>query len=177
MQHLSGHERVLGLLAVEGTGAGLVSPGLTASGGGPPPGPRAAPLLEDVFIVTSLMDTDLCAGARRARARGAARARHARGAARPALPLTPRRAAPSRSHKTIYSRQKLTIGHAAYWTCQLLTALKYIHAAGVLHRDLKPSNLLINADCTLRLCDFGLARSVDGASGALTEYVVTRWLV
>ena len=172
MQHLSGHERVLGLLAVEGTGAGLVSPGLTTSGGGPPPGPRAAPLLEDVFIVASLMDTDLCAGPRpRARAQRRAAPR----APRPSPPVRAAPPPPPRSHKTLYSRQKLTIGHAAYWVYQLLTALKYIHAAGVLHRDLKPSNLLINADCTLRLCDFGLARSVDGASGALTEYVVTRW--
>jgi serine/threonine protein kinase len=28
----------------------------------------------------------------------------------------------------------------------------------VLHRDLKPKNLLANADCGLKLCDFGLAR-------------------
>lgn len=31
----------------------------------------------------------------------------------------------------------------------------------MLHRDLNPSNLLVNADCTLKICDFGLARSFD----------------
>jgi serine/threonine protein kinase len=40
----------------------------------------------------------------------------------------------------------------------MLCALKYMHTANVLHRDLKPSNILLNADCSLKLCDFGLAR-------------------
>ena len=39
---------------------------------------------------------------------------------------------------------------------QLLRGLKYVHSAGVVHRDLKPSNLLLNANCDLRICDFGL---------------------
>lgn len=57
---------------------------------------------------------------------------------------------------------------------QLLRALKYIHSANVLHRDLKPSNVLINVDCVIKLCDFGLART-DSQVGLMTEYVTTRW--
>jgi len=44
----------------------------------------------------------------------------------------------------------------------MLLGLKYIHSAGVLHRDLKPANVLINEDCSVKICDFGLARSVEG---------------
>jgi serine/threonine protein kinase len=37
--------------------------------------------------------------------------------------------------------------------------MRYMHAANILHRDLKPANILINEDCTIKICDFGLARS------------------
>ncbi|GAA5908311.1 hypothetical protein JCM6882_006798 [Rhodosporidiobolus microsporus] len=62
---------------------------------------------------------------------------------------------------------------------QTLRGLKALHSAAVLHRDLKPSNLLLNANCDLKICDFGLARSAMSseteAVGFMTEYVATRW--
>jgi serine/threonine protein kinase len=66
-------------------------------------------------------------------------------------------------HRVIYSRQPLTIDHIQYFMYQLLRGLKYIHSANVIHRDLKPSNLLINANCDLRICDFGLSRGLETA--------------
>lgn len=56
--------------------------------------------------------------------------------------------------------------------------LKYIHSASVVHRDLKPGNLLVNADCELKICDFGLSRGFDSTpeyTTIMTEYVATRW--
>ena len=60
-----------------------------------------------------------------------------------------------------------------YFLYQLLRGLKYLHSANVLHRDLKPGNLLLNANCDLKICDFGLARTSE--TDFMTEYVVTRW--
>jgi serine/threonine protein kinase len=57
--------------------------------------------------------------------------------------------------------------------------MKYVHSASVIHRDLKPGNLLVNADCELKICDFGLSRGFeskpDENATHLTEYVATRW--
>jgi serine/threonine protein kinase len=77
--------------------------------------------------------------------------------------------------RIIRSRQVLTDQHFQYFLYQILRALKYVHSANVLHRDLKPSNILVNANCDLAICDFGLARGfhVEGQD-TLTEYVVTR---
>ncbi|KAJ8620889.1 hypothetical protein MRB53_029418 [Persea americana] len=77
-------------------------------------------------------------------------------------------------HQIICSNQPLTDDHCQYFLYQLLRGLKYIHSANVLHRDLKPSNLLLNANCDLKICDFGLARTTS-ETDFMTEYVVTRW--
>ncbi|KAJ0411684.1 hypothetical protein ATCC90586_002068 [Pythium insidiosum] len=64
---------------------------------------------------------------------------------------------------------------------QLCCAIHHCHTNGVIHRDIKPENLLVNVsngDHSLRLCDFGFARSLGSAGGMaheLTEYVATRW--
>ncbi|EER11240.1 mitogen-activated protein kinase, putative, partial [Perkinsus marinus ATCC 50983] len=70
--------------------------------------------------------------------------------------------------------------HKQYIIYQLLRALKYMHTGQMLHRDIKPSNILLNSDCQVKVCDFGLARSVvqmqDASSNpVLTDYVATRW--
>ncbi|XP_018649754.1 putative extracellular signal-regulated kinase 1/2 [Schistosoma mansoni] len=84
--------------------------------------------------------------------------------------------------------------HKKFIFYQLLRAVKYIHSGNVIHRDLKPSNILLNSDCLVKLCDFGLTRSltntlenrttsmesfIDGdddyENPVLTEYVATRW--
>ena len=78
----------------------------------------------------------------------------------------------------IIKTQKLSDNHCQYFIYQTLRALKALHSANVLHRDLKPSNLLLNSNCDLKICDFGLARSVastDDNFGFMTEYVATRW--
>nr|ACG37232.1 MPK6 - putative MAPK [Zea mays] len=77
-------------------------------------------------------------------------------------------------HQIIRSNQALSEEHCQYFLYQILRGLKYIHSANVLHRDLKPSNLLLNANCDLKICDFGLARTTS-ETDFMTEYVFTRW--
>lgn len=42
----------------------------------------------------------------------------------------------------------------------ILSATKYMHSANVVHRDLKPANILINDECNIKICDFGMASTV-----------------
>uniref|UniRef100_A0ACD5TGB5 Uncharacterized protein n=1 Tax=Avena sativa TaxID=4498 RepID=A0ACD5TGB5_AVESA len=77
--------------------------------------------------------------------------------------------------KLIDSSEQLSNEHCQYFLFQLLRGLKYLHSVGILHRDLKPGNLLVNANCDLKICDFGLARTNDTEGQSMTEYVVTRW--
>ncbi|KAG7661596.1 tmk1 [[Candida] subhashii] len=90
---------------------------------------------------------------------------------------------PSDLHNII-ATQTLSDQHVQYFVYQILKGLKMIHSAGVIHRDLKPSNLLVNEQCDLKICDFGLARLNSALYNTptspplisqLTEYVATRW--
>ncbi|NWI67280.1 MK15 kinase, partial [Todus mexicanus] len=83
-------------------------------------------------------------------------------------------------HAVIKKGNLLKDIHKRYILYQLLKATKFIHSGNVIHRDQKPSNILLDADCLVKLCDFGLARSLsqmneDQSNPALTEYVATRW--
>lgn len=55
----------------------------------------------------------------------------------------------------------LTELHVVALLYNLLVGVKYIHSAGIYHRDIKPANCLVNQDCTIKICDFGLARTID----------------
>jgi len=70
--------------------------------------------------------------------------------------------------------------HKQYIVYQLLKALRFMHSGYLVHRDIKPSNILLNSDCVVKICDFGLARSLyqqstGQANPVLTDYVATRW--
>lgn len=63
----------------------------------------------------------------------------------------------------------------SYLIYQLLCGIKHLHSANIIHRDLKPSNIVVDRRCTLKILDFGLARSQDNTNNNMTQYVVTRY--
>lgn len=79
---------------------------------------------------------------------------------------------------TLKSSQELSEEHCQFFCYQILRGMKYVHSAQVIHRDLKPRSLLVNSNCDLKICDFGLARvrfSDKDWVCPMTEYVCTRW--
>ena len=84
----------------------------------------------------------------------------------------------------IKSPQPLSDDHVQFFLYQVLRGVKFLHTAtpAITHRDLKPRNLLVNSNCDLKICDFGLARvdfednmSTNSKAKAMTDYVATRW--
>lgn len=79
-------------------------------------------------------------------------------------------------HKIIVSPQPLTTDHIKVFVYQILRGLKYLHSANILHRDIKPGNLLVNSNCVLKICDYGLARIWDPSTlQDMTHEVVTQY--
>lgn len=68
--------------------------------------------------------------------------------------------------KILKSTINLEILHIQTIVYNLLCAIKYLHESKVIHRDLKPANILVNEDCSVKLCDYGLARSITGVETA-----------
>lgn len=56
----------------------------------------------------------------------------------------------------------MTESHIKTIMYNLLCGIKWIHSAGIVHRDIKPANVLIQQDCTVKICDFGLSRQLNG---------------
>jgi len=103
--------------------------------------PRSRDDLDEIYVVSELMETDLSS--------------------------------------IIRSPQPLSDEHCQFFVYQLLRGLKFLHSASILHRDLKPRNLLVNSNCDLKICDFGLARAdlpnMKVRAANMTDYVATRW--
>jgi serine/threonine protein kinase len=59
--------------------------------------------------------------------------------------------------------RRLPPREVAQLMCQLLDVLAAAHEKGIIHRDIKPENLFIEADGTLRVLDFGVARVLEGS--------------
>lgn len=52
---------------------------------------------------------------------------------------------------------------------QILDAISYIHSKNIIHRDIKPSNIIVTKKNTIKLLDFGIAKSIDSNSNLITK--------
>lgn len=81
--------------------------------------------------------------------------------------------------KLIKSKTVLEDQHIRWIIYQLLRALAYVHGANVSHRDVKPANIVVDSQCNVKLCDFGLSRADFPRESDTpifwTDYVATRW--
>jgi len=74
-----------------------------------------------------------------------------------------------RSLATILAEGPLSEHQTIVYLRQIAQALGGAHSQGILHRDIKPSNLLVDAQGTLKVADFGLAKAAEGADLSLTQ--------
>ncbi|KAA1475446.1 kinase-like protein [Dentipellis sp. KUC8613] len=70
---------------------------------------------------------------------------------------------------------KLQPYHALFYTANLILALKYIHAHGIIHRDIKPENILLDAGGYPVLGDFGLSKHFELTPGAIQAETNPFW--
>lgn len=63
----------------------------------------------------------------------------------------------------------LTEEHIRVITYNLICAIKYIHSGTIVHRDIKPSNILIDSNGGVKLCDYGLARTIAQPSADMSS--------
>ncbi|KAJ4301314.1 TFIIH complex serine/threonine-protein kinase subunit kin28 [Kalmusia sp. IMI 367209] len=77
----------------------------------------------------------------------------------------------------VWKDRSITYGAADIktWANMLCQAVWFCHESSVLHRDIKGNNLLIAADNTLKLADFGLARNFGNPEDDMTYNVITRF--
>jgi len=68
--------------------------------------------------------------------------------------------------------QALPTDQALSITADVLAALEFSHQAGIVHRDIKPGNVMITRAGTVKVMDFGIARTVAETGTTKTEGVI-----
>lgn len=60
--------------------------------------------------------------------------------------------------------RRFTDAELRKWWNQIVSALNYTHAQGIVHRDIKPSNIFLDEDGNIKLLDFGIAKMMENSS-------------
>ena len=62
--------------------------------------------------------------------------------------------------RTIILTKRLSFQNVKVLLYNLLQGLETLHAANVMHRDLKPANILVDSALRIKICDFGMSRTL-----------------
>lgn len=69
----------------------------------------------------------------------------------------------------LQSGEKIPEDEAVGIVVDVLEALKYSHAQGIIHRDIKPGNIMITDSGQVKVMDFGIARALDDIGATMTN--------
>lgn len=69
----------------------------------------------------------------------------------------------------LLSRGPLKPEEASRITSEILDALEYAHRTGIVHRDIKPGNIMLTANGSVKLLDFGIAHAVEDSAEDVTQ--------
>ena len=65
-------------------------------------------------------------------------------------------------HAVLAEKRVLTPEEIIHYSRQICKGLDYAHSNGIIHRDIKPGNIMITADGTAKIMDFGIAKAGGG---------------
>ena len=71
-----------------------------------------------------------------------------------------------------YRAQPLTYKETLHFITQVLAALQHAHEKGIVHRDIKPQNIMLLADSTIKVMDFGIARFSRSENQTMTDKAI-----
>ena len=62
--------------------------------------------------------------------------------------------------KILKNKSTFNENHIVKIVYNILCSMSFLHLSNINHRDIKPANILIDADCNVKICDFGLSKSI-----------------
>ncbi len=66
----------------------------------------------------------------------------------------------------------LTWKEVVHFATQVLSALEHAHSKGIVHRDVKPQNIMLQADGSIKMMDFGIARFSRAQSQTISDKAI-----
>jgi len=69
----------------------------------------------------------------------------------------------------LHKEKRFSDDRAKFYSCQIISAISYLHSLGIVYRDLKPENILLSREGNVVITDFGLAKEGLHGENARTE--------